>query len=200
MMPIMDMWAWVRETFEPLTREVKSLREEVRELKHENAERQLEVRELHIEVRELKHELAELKVQQAHASAAQSHVSAQVLAQAQLQTHASAPVPAQAEAQAQAQAQAEVQTQAQAQSDIVKWRRRGCVIQGLEVHPDKAPPTRCKAKFTYNCFDEHCSFKNRDLALDSYIKHLKDKHHKNIRDLKMTETERNLYLPIRSNY
>ena len=38
MMPIMDMWAWVRETIEPLTREVKALREEVKELKHENTQ------------------------------------------------------------------------------------------------------------------------------------------------------------------
>ena len=47
-MPVMDMWAWIKDTIEPLKREIEDLREEVEELKHE---------------------LAELKVQQVHASA-----------------------------------------------------------------------------------------------------------------------------------
>ena len=36
--------------------------------------------------------------------------------------------------------------QVQAQSAIVKWRREGCMIQGLEVFPGRAPPTKTKAK------------------------------------------------------
>ena len=65
-MPVMDMQVLVKDTIEPLKRDIKDLREEV---KRENATQD-------VVIEELKHELAELKVQQAHASA-------QVPAQAQ---------------------------------------------------------------------------------------------------------------------
>ena len=78
----------------------------------------------------------------------------------------------------------------------VKWRK--CVIQGLEVDPRKAPPMNCKAKFRYNCFEQDCTFKDYDLALDSYIKHLADRHQK---IHKRPEHERNsLYLSVRANH
>ena len=38
MMPVIDMWVWVKDTIEPLKREIEALREEIEELKHENAE------------------------------------------------------------------------------------------------------------------------------------------------------------------
>ena len=180
--------AWIKDeaerAVEPLKSEIKDLKAAIEELKHELATRDTVIEEL-------KHELAELKVQQAQASA-------QVPAQAQLQAHASAQPLAQAEAQAQVQAQTEEQL-AEQKAHIVKWRRRGCEIQGLEVDPSRAPPSRLKAVFRYNCFDSNCSFKNRDLALDSYIKHLIDRHHKVIRDVRMTEDERNRYLPVRAD-
>ena len=49
------------------------------------------------------------------------------------------------------QSQAEVQVEAK--DDVVKWHKSGCVIQGLDVLPDKAPPTKAKAKIRYDCFD-----------------------------------------------
>jgi len=57
--------------------------------------------------------------------------------------------------------------QVQAQSAIVKWRREGCMIQGLEVFPGRAPPTKTKAKVAYNCYDPKCSFQNRLSPLDT---------------------------------
>ena len=54
-------------------------------------------------------------------------------------------------------------------------------IQGLEVSSEKAPPTKVKAKVRYNCFDPNCNFKNRDSPLDTYVKHLNDKHNINMR-------------------
>ena len=169
-MASIDIRAWIKDEAE---RAVEPLKSEIKDLK--------------AAIEELKHELAELKVQQAQASA-------QVPAQAQLQAHAST----QPLAQAQVQAQTEEQL-AEQKAHIVKWRRRGCEIQGLEVDPSRAPPSRLKAVFRYNCFDSNCSFKNRDLALDSYIKHLIDRHHKVIRDVRMTEDERNRYLPVRAD-
>ena len=62
MMPVVDMWAWVRDQTEPLKRDIKELKEMVEELKHETAERDRAIEKL-------KHELAELKVQQAQAQA-----------------------------------------------------------------------------------------------------------------------------------
>ena len=87
--------------------------------------------------------------------------------------------------------------QVEGKEDIVKWRKLGCVIQGLEVS-EKAPPTKVKAKVRYNCFDPNCNFKNRDSPLDTYVKHLNDKHNINIRDTKMNPTDRDRYLPIRT--
>ena len=97
-------------------------------------------------------------------------------------------------AQTQSHMQAEVQVEGK--EDVVKWRKSGCVIQGLDVLPDKAPPT--KAKIRYDCFDSNCKFKNRDSFLDTYIKHLNDAHHINIRDIKMNPIDRDKYLPIRT--
>ena len=92
--------------------------------------------------------------------------------------------------------QAEVQVEGK--EDIVKWRKSGCIIQGLDVLPNRAPPTKTKAKIKYDCFDSDCKFKNRDSSLDTYIKHLNDAHHVNIRDTKMNSIDRDKYLPIRT--
>ena len=52
-------------------------------------------------------------------------------------------------AQTQSHVQAEVQVEGK--EDVVKWHKSGCVIQGLDVFPDKAPPTKAKAKIRYDC-------------------------------------------------
>ena len=97
--------------------------------------------------------------------------------------------------QGQAQAQVQAQVQVEGKEDIVKWRKLPCVIQDLEVFPEKAPPTKVKAKIRY---DSNCKFKNRDSPLDTYVKHLNNKHNINIRGTKMNPTDRDRYLPIRT--
>ena len=57
----------------------------------------------------------------------------------------------QGQAQVQSHVQAEVQVEGK--EDVVKWHKSGCVIQGLDVLPDKAPPTKAKAKIRYDCFE-----------------------------------------------
>ena len=100
---------------------------------------------------------------------------------------------AQAQAQAQTQSHVQAEVQVEGKEDVVKWRKSGCVIQGLEIFPDKAPPTKAKAKIRYDCFDSNCKFKNRDSSLDTYIKHFNDTHHINIREIKMNPIEINTY-------
>ena len=47
-----------------------------------------------------------------------------------------------AQAQSQVQAQSEVQAQVEDEDGVVKWWRTGCVIQGLQICQDRAPPTK----------------------------------------------------------
>ena len=54
MMPVVDMWAWVKDTIESLKREIEELRERVDELEDWNATHDAVIEEL-------KHELSELK-------------------------------------------------------------------------------------------------------------------------------------------
>ena len=67
----------------------------------------------------------------------------------------------------------------------------------IRLHPQKQK-LRLGMIARYDCFDSNCKFKNRDSSLDTYIKHLNDTHHINIRDIKMNPIDRDKYLPIRT--
>ena len=94
----------------------------------------------------------------------------------------------------------QVRTQAPAplhtDNPVREWKRRACEeVLGLTAPVGKAPLVKAKAKNSYSCHDPSCTFKNRMNCLDTYIKHVKDKHDFNIRDSNHTIVLRNTYLP-----
>ena len=81
-------------------------------------------------------------------------------------------------------------------NDVRDWKRRACEeVLELTAPPGRAPLVKAKANHRYNCYDSSCTFQNRTNCLDTYIKHLNDKHSFNIRDTSHTIALRDTYLP-----
>ena len=80
---------------------------------------------------------------------------------------------------------------------VREWKRRACEeVLGLTAPAGKAPLVKATANNSYSCCVPTCTFfTNRRNCLDTYIKHLKDKHQINMRDVNLSIALRNTYLP-----
>ena len=89
------------------------------------------------------------------------------------------------------------QAAAPLQTDPVReWKRKACEeVLGLTAPAGKAPLVKARANNSYSCFDLACTFTNRTNCLDTYIKHLNDRHSFNIRDKSHSVAHRDAHLP-----
>ena len=84
----------------------------------------------------------------------------------------------------------------QIDNPVRDWKRRACEeVLELTAPPGRAPLVKAKANHRYHCHDLTCTFQNRTNCLDTYIKHLQDKHNFNIRETTHTVAQRDTYLP-----
>ena len=80
--------------------------------------------------------------------------------------------------------------------DVRDWKRRACEeVLELTAPAGRAPLVKARANHSYSCYNPACTFTNRTNCLDTYIKHLNDKHSFNIREKNHTIAVRDTYLP-----
>jgi len=82
---------------------------------------------------------------------------------------------------------------------VSEWKRKACEeVLGVMAPPGRAPLCQKPAVHAFDCFDSTCTYKRKKCRLDTYIKHVLDRHKFNIRSMSVEVEKQNEYLPRRS--